>query len=179
MQHDGGEQLTGVSWRLFEPPDLLFAYDVAVANDPRWWRVCRHGLSPESVLEAAQSFAAAVIISGPGGDVGIATLSETGSAGTGMLDVWTLPDVESRDCVDSVIVELIASAFGVSGVRALYHERFESDPYLLGPTEPHWHTEVVFPDFALIEGQFENRTQRVLRREEFEATFFHDVEDPG
>lgn len=167
----------GPSWRLFEPSDLIFAYDIAVANDPRWWRVCKHGLSPQTVLDAAQSFAAAVIISGPDGDVGIATLCETGSAGTGTLDVWTLPDTSSRQCVEAVIVELIASAFGVSGIRALYHERFESDPYLLGVTEPYWRPEVVFPDFAMIEGCYETRTQRVLRREEFEAAFFHPVEE--
>lgn len=179
MQPDEEHRLNGSSWRLFEPSDLIFAYDIAIANDPRWWRVCKRGLSPLTVVEAAQSFAAAVIISGSDGDVGIATLSETGSAGTGTLDIWTIPTASARSCVESVIVELIASAFGVSGIRALYHERFESDPYVLGVTEPFWRTAVVFPDFAMIEGRYESRTQRILRREDFETAFFHPVEDPG
>jgi len=126
-----------------------------------------------------KSFAAGVVITGPEGDVGIATLSDVGGSGTGMLDVWSIPGEDARRRIEEVIVELIASAFGVSDLRALYHERFDRDPWLLGATEPLWRTEVVFPEFASIEGRFESRTQRVLWRSDFESTFHRHVEPPA
>ena len=123
-----------------------------------------------------KSFAAGVVIAGPEGDVGIAALSDVGGSGSAMLDIWSIPDEHAHRRIEEVIVELIASAFGVSGIRSLYHERFEGDPWLLGATEPLWQTQVVFPEFASIDGRYETRTQRVLWRSEFEATFHQDVE---
>jgi len=166
---------SGAGWRLFSQTDISFAYEVAVANDPRWWRVSRWGLAPATIIETIGLFSAGVVISSGLRDVGVAALSETGAAGTGAIDVWCMPDDEARETTSTVMVELIASAFGVSGIRALYHERFENDPYLLGATEALWRPQAVFPDFALIDGVYEDREIRVLWREEFEDAFFHHV----
>lgn len=164
-----------VNWRLFETADVLFAYQLAVGNDPRWWRVSRRGLAPESVVQVLSEYSAGVVIADRSGDVGIAALAEVGAAGTGLLEVWSLPDDGARKSVASVMVELIASVFGVSGIRCLYHERFDGDPWILGRTETLWRTEVTYPDFALVDGSYEARHIRVLQRDEFETTFFHPV----
>lgn len=167
----------GASWRLFEPHDLTFAYQLASIVDPRWWAVSRSGLSPQNVVARASTFSAGVVVvDSDGYDTGLAVLRETGTASTGALDVWALPTAASVAAVESVIVELLASAFTLSNIRALYHDRFENDPYLLGATESLWETEVVYPEFALIDGRYESRATRVLQRDKFEARFARSID---
>ena len=161
-------ETAGVTWRLSTPSDTLFAYQVAVANDPRWWRACKNGLSPQSVIEVAKSFAAGVVISNEARDLGIAFLSETGAAGTGMLDIWSLQDSEAIESVSDIIPEILSAAFSASNIRALYFERFENDVDLLGDSRPWWKLQIEYPDFAMIQGKYENRTCWVLTRSDFE-----------
>ena len=157
-----------VTWRLFTPSDTLFAYQVAVANDPRWWMICKNGLSPQKVLEAAQGFSAGVVIHDDSRELGIAVLSETGAAGTGKLDVWSLQDEIAIGAVASIIIEILEAAFSASDIRALYFEHFENDIDLLGVTNTWWKTQVVYPEFAMIQGTYEARTCQVLTRSDFE-----------
>lgn len=160
-----------VSWRLFANDDLHFAYDLAALLGTRWWNVTKNGSSPEAMLRLISRFAAGVTILSGRTPIGIGTLSETGSAGTGLFDVRAVDDERCRDLVRAVVPELIGSVFAMSDVRALYHERFENDPRLLGSTEHLWRTQVVFPSYALIEGNYESLEQRVLWRTEFEEAF--------
>lgn len=160
-----------VSWRLFENDDLFFAYELAATHGTRWWNVTKNGLSPESMVHLISRFAAGVTVLADGLPIGIGTLSETGSAGTGLFDIRAVDDDHCRNLVRKIVPELIQSVFTMSDIRALYHERFENDPRLLGSTEPFWHTQVVFPSYALIEGRYESLEQRVLWRSEFEEAF--------
>jgi len=161
-------ETSDVTWRLSTPSDIQFAYQVAVANDPRWWRACKNGLSPRTVIEVAQSFAAGVVISNEARDLGIAVLSETGAAATGMLDVWSLQDSEAIESVSDIIPEILGAAFSASNIRALYFERFENDVDLLGYSRPWWKLQIEYPDFAMIQGKYENRTCWVMTRSDFE-----------
>jgi hypothetical protein len=167
-----------VSWRLFDNEDLVFAYELAAVHGARWWNVTKNGSSPESMISLISRFAAGVTILRGQTPIGIGTLSNTGSAGTGLFDIRVVDDEHSREIVGRIVPELIQSVFAVSDIRALYHERFENDPRLLGPTEPYWRTQVIFPSYALIEGRYESLEQRVLWRDEFQEVFLPLVDAP-
>lgn len=166
--NDAPERAT--TWRLFEPSDLVFAYDLAIIHGPRWWNVTRHGTSPEATMNSLSSYAAGVTILHEQTPIGIATLSETGSAGTGMFEVRAVDAPALRDSVSDLVPVLIASVFAMSDVRILYHSRFDGDPELRGRSLPLWRDEVRFPEYAFIAGRYEDLIQSALRRSDFESS---------
>lgn len=159
-----------VNWRLFEPADVMFAYHLAAILGPRWWSVTKNGMSPESTVAAISRFAAGVTILSGDTPIGIATLGETGAAGTGVFEVKCDNKPTIVELVSHAVPELLWSAFAMSDVRALYHSRFDSDPELRGTTLPLWVDEVRFPEYLLIEGRYEGMTQSVLHRETLEQS---------
>lgn len=158
--------MTDVTWRLFEDRDMLFAYELAAAVDPRWWRFSRVGLHPHSVIETAGSLSAAVVVEDASRPIAIAVLADTGAAGTGTLEYFALPGAETA--ARALAPEIVAAAFTGAPIRRLYHERFANDPDVLGEVGTWFEVEVTFPEFALVDGTHEDRTVAVLTRDRFE-----------
>ncbi|MFZ9157763.1 MAG: hypothetical protein ACO230_06680 [Ilumatobacteraceae bacterium] len=153
---------------------MMFAYHLAAVLGPRWWSVTKNGMSPESTVAAISRFAAGVTILSGDMPIGIATLGQTGAAGTGVFDVKCVLEPDVVDLVSQVVPELLWSAFAMSDVRALYHSRFEGDPELRGTTLPLWVDEIHFPEYLLIEGRYEGMTQSVLHRDVLERSLMPD-----
>lgn len=164
---------SSVSWRVFQPTDLLFAYELAVVHGPRWWNVTRHGMSPTATSQALATYAAGVTIVLGDDPIGLATLRETGTAGTGIIEILALDTPDCRGAVEQIVPELISSVFAISNVRTLYHQRFDNDFELRGRTLSLWRDEVHFPEYALIDGVYEGMTQSALRRTDFEQSHVH------
>jgi hypothetical protein len=157
-------------WRLFEPRDAPFVYELVTKVDPRWWRFSRHGLEPSQLLEIVKGIAAGVIVfDGSGDSVACAVLAEAGSSGTGMFELYALPNAHAHLFARRFAPELIAAAFAGAPIRRLYHERFENDPVLLGDVAHLFEVEVTYPEFALVEGIYERRTTSVLTAPGFAA----------
>lgn len=161
---------SSVSWRIFQPTDLLFAYELAIIHGTRWWNVTRRGMSPTATTEALATYAAGVTIVLGDEPIGLATLRETGTAGTGTIELLALDVPECRQAVEQIVPELISSVFAISNVRTLYHQKFDNDPELRGRTLSLWRDEVYFPEYALIDGAYEGMTQSALRRADFEQS---------
>lgn len=158
------------SWRLFVPADVPFIYQLVAAVDPRWWRFSRHGLEPSRLLEIAEGLAAGVVVVDENGrPVACAVLADAGSAGTGTLEFYALPDPHAQAIAARFAPELVAAAFAGAPIRRLYHERFENDPDLLGEISTLFEVEVTFPDFALVDGGYESRTTSVTTPERLAA----------
>lgn len=158
------------SWRLFDPADMPFVYHLVTKVDPRWWRFSRHGLEPSKLLQTAQGIAAGVIIvDGFGSPVACALLADAGSSGTGALEFFALPDPQSEALARRFASELIDAAFKGAPIRQLYYERFENDADVLGEVADLFEVEVTYPDFAMIDGAFENRTIAMLTAKDFKA----------
>lgn len=156
------------TWRLAEPTDLPFIYDLVTKVDPRWWRFSRMGLEPMQLLQTAEGTAAGVIVVDERGlPVACAILADAGSSGTGILEYYALPDPTSQALARRFAPELVGAAFGGAPIRRLYHERFDGDPDLLGKFSTAFEVEVIFPDFAMIDGYYEGRTVSVLTAERF------------
>lgn len=160
--------MTGTpTWRMAVADDSLFAYELATALDPRWWRFSRHGLHPHTAMEVASGIAAgATVLDGDGRPVALAVLVETGTTGTGTFEYYALPGTE--ETARRMAPDLVAAAFAGAPIRRLYHERFEGDPEVLGPVAELFEVEVKYPQFALLDGKYETRCTSVLTRERFD-----------
>jgi hypothetical protein len=155
-------------WRLIDPGDALFLYELICRVDPRWWRFSREGLEPNGMLGKIQSIAAGVLVEDADGrPVAAAVLADAGASGTGNFEYFALPEPRAEEIARHFTGEIIAAAFAGAPVRRLYHDRFETDPDLYGETAGLWEVEVVYPEFAMIEGRYESRTTSVLTRERF------------
>jgi hypothetical protein len=165
----GGAAPTG-SWRLIEPHDTAFLYELVAANDPRWWRFSRHGLDPNLVVTiAGTTSAGAVVHDGLGRPVACALLADAGEAGTGTFEYFALADEVALALARHHAPALVRAAFDGAPIRRLYHERFERDPDVLGSLAAIFEPEVVFPEFALVDGRFETRVTSVVTREQLDA----------
>jgi hypothetical protein len=159
----------GGSWRLANQTDAPFLYDLITMVDPRWWRFSRSGLDPRGVLQLIDTVSAAVVVlDSLDRPVACAVLADSGASGTATFEYFALPTEEARAVAAHFAGQIIAAAFAGTSVRRLYHERFESDPELLGDTTPLWELEVTYPEFALIEGRHQARTISVLTRARFD-----------
>ena len=155
-------------WRLAEPADAPFVYELICRVDPRWWRFSREGLEPSAMLGKIQSIAAGVLVhDSDGRPVAAAVLADAGASGTGSFEYFALPEPGPEAAARHFAGEIIAAAFAGAPVRRLYHDRFESDVDLFGETAHLWELEVVYPEFAMVEGRYETRTTAVLTRERF------------
>lgn len=165
-----GNENGEAGWRLLAPADLPFVYDLVTRVDPRWWRFSRRGLEPMNVLETAQTAAAGVIVfDDEGRSVACAILADTGAARTGMFEYFAVPDPSAEAIARRFAPELIAAAFAGAPIRRLYYERFENDADVLGEAAAWFENEVTFPEFVMIDGQYETRTTSVLTAEAFHA----------
>ena len=154
------------SWRLLEPSDTPFVYHLVTKVDPRWWRFSRYGLEPSQLVQTAQGIpAGALVLDEVGRPVAAAILAETGSAGTAMLDYFALPVPQAEALACHFAPDLVLAAFEGAGLRRLYYERFRNDAHVLGDVAPFFEVEVTMPDFAMIDGVFEDRTTSVLTAE--------------
>ena len=157
-------------WRLATSADMPFLYDLVAAVDPRWWRCSREGLTPARVVGVLQHLLiGAVVLDAAGHQVGAAALFDAGSVGCATLDVFALPGESNAELVRQAVPAMVEAAFAARPLRHLYHERFRRDPLLLGALETVFRTEVVLPEFALVDGEFEDRSVRVLTAEAFDA----------
>ncbi len=169
------DEISG-SWRLMEPGDASFVYELICRVDPRWWRFCHEGLEPGTMLGKLQSIAAGVLVQDTGGrPVAAAVLADAGASGTGNFEYFALPEPQAEAIARRLTPEILAAAFAGAPVRRLYHDRFETDADLRGDTAGLWEVEVVYPEFAMIEGRYESRTTSVLTRERFERWFAADA----
>lgn len=156
-------------WRLASPADVPFVYDLVTKVDPRWWRFSRGGLEPTQVLRMVETVAAGAIVHDDDGrPVACALLAEAGASGTGMFEYFALPEPHAEELAIRFAPDLVTAAFDGAAMRIMYHERFEGDPQLLGEVAELFHSEVVYPDFAWIDGRLEARTISALTAERFE-----------
>lgn len=167
---DLGEHAPGrAGWRLIEPADLPFLYQLVTLVDPRWWRFSRHGLEPAAMLQTVQGIAAGVIVHDDGHrPVAAGLLTDAGASGTGNFELFALPADDALATARAFAPELVAAAFAGAPIRRLYHERFAGDPEVLGAVGELFEIEVTYPAFAQIDGRYEDRTISVLTRERFE-----------
>lgn len=157
-------------WRLADAADIPFVYDLVAAVDPRWWRFSRKGLEPSALLATAGFIAAgAIVLDATERPVACAVLADASPTGTGTLDYFALPTDEAQALARHFAPEIVAAAFAGAPVRRLQHERFEGDADVLGDVAPLFETEVVFPEFALVDGRYEARTIAVLTADRFAA----------
>jgi hypothetical protein len=157
-------------WRLATSADVPFMYELVAAVDPRWWRCSSGGMAPTRVIGALQHITlGAIVLDTSGRPVGAAALFDAGSTGCATLDVFALPDPSAHEYVRRMMPEMVTAAFGASSIRHLYHERFTRDPDLLGELAAAFRPEVVLPEFALVDGQYEDRTISVLTADAFAA----------
>lgn len=157
-------------WRLMSPADMPFVYHLITKVDPRWWRFSRGGLEPSRMIEVARSSAAgALVTDGYGKPVACALLADTGASGTGMFEFFALPNPEAEQLAREFAPELIEAAFAGAPIRRLYYERFHNDPDVLGEVGRLFELEVTFPNFASIDGRYEDRTTSVLTADSFRA----------
>jgi hypothetical protein len=158
----------GAGWRLATRADSVFLYELIAAVDPRWWRFSRHGLEPSRLLGVmGQLSSGAVVFDGRQRPVAFAALADTGAAGTGAFEFFALPDPRSTALARRFAPELVAAAFAATQIRRLYRERFEGDTDLYGDIDDWFEVEVIYPDFALIDGRYESRIIDVVTRERF------------
>jgi len=150
------------AWRFAVPDDERFLYDLAVAIDPRWWRVTRAGTTPAAVVGALrQSGAVAVVTDDAGIPVGAAALCEhTPASATAVLEVHALPGRE--DLVRSLAAALVRAAVEGGGLRRLYFRDFDDDPDVLGDVRAWFTPEVRIPRFARVDGEYRTRTEWCL-----------------
>lgn len=155
-------------WRFTTPADAPFLYGLALALDPRIWRVSRHGTAPLQALEAFNEYAASVTIIGEDGDpcgfAGLVNLS--GTIRCAQLDLHASPRGDAIAQVRAVASEIVAAAFGGSPVEQLYSDLFEGDPDLLADVTC-FRDDVVLPEFARIDDRLVRRTTRSTSRAEF------------
>jgi len=158
----------GGTWRLVTPADIPFVYYLVAQVDPRWWRFSRHGLEPSQVLQTASGISAGVLVSTDEGEpVACALLASAGASGTGMFEYYALPHPVAEGLARHFAPELIAAAFSGAPIRRLYHERFSGDADVLGAVGAAFELEVTYPEFALIDGAYEDRTSSVVTPESF------------
>ena len=156
------------SWRLVSPADIPFVYHLVAQVDPRWWRFSRQGLEPSQILQTAAGIAAGALVSTAEGEpVACALLADAGVSGTGMFEYFALPHPVAEALARQFAPELLAAAFNGAPIRRLYHERFSGDADVLGTAAQAFELEVTFPEFALINGTYEDRTTSVLTPESF------------
>ncbi len=160
-------------WRLAEASDAPFLYHLAVTIEPRWWRLTRVGTSPPVVMQSIQQCdAGGVVLDDEGRPVGAAVLAEGSvAARTAVLDLHALPDERSQSIVRRHAPDIVRAAIVGAQLRRLYHHRFDDDPDLLGDTGYLWETEVVFPEFAIVDGSMRARSQLALDPQIFAASF--------
>lgn len=157
-------------WRLFAPADMPFLYELVTKVDPRWWRFSRHGLEPSRVIETTRAAAAAALVSdGYGKPVACALLADAGVSGTGVFEFFARPDPDSQQLAREFAPQLLEAAFAGTPIRRLYHDRFDNDTDVLGEVGRLFEVEVVYPNFALIDGKYEARTTSVLTAESFKT----------
>lgn len=158
------------SWRLAGQTDVPFLYDLITIVDPRWWRFSRNGLDPRGVLQLIDTVTAAVVVvDATQRPVACAILVDAGASGTATFEYFALPDAEALATANHFAAQIVAAAFAGTSIRRLYHERFETDPFVLGETQELWELEVTYPEFALVEGRHQARTISALTRDRFEA----------
>lgn len=156
------------SWRLLVPADTPFVYYLVAQVDPRWWRFSRHGLEPMRLLETAKSAAAGVLIADEYGQpMACAILADAGASDTGILEYFALPNPRSQELARRFAPEIVGAAFDGAAIRRIYFERFKSDPDLLGELSTLFEVEVTYPEFAMIDGRYEDRTTLALTSERF------------
>jgi hypothetical protein len=164
-----GDPAAQPGWRLVSPADLPFLYELVTLVDPRWWRFSRDGLEPQQVLAKAQTIAAGALVHDHHQrPVAAALLADAGASGTGNFEYFARPDEASEELARRFAPELIGAAFDGAPIRQLYLERFDGDPELLGEIQPLCDLAVRYPEFAMIGGQWEDRTISVLTRERFQ-----------
>lgn len=166
----GDESLDGSGWRLASPADVPFVYDLVTKVDPRWWRFSRGGLEPAHVLRMVDTVAAGAIVhDGAGRPVACGLLAEAGASGTGVFEYFALPEPDAERLALRFAPDLVTAAFDGAAMRVMYHERFDNDPQLLGEMAGLFEVEVVYPDFAWVDGRLEGRTISALTAERFSA----------
>ena len=157
------EQSSTVQWRLATPADMPFVYRLVTQVDPRWYRFSRHGLEPHAMITLMGSIAGGAIVHDAIGEpVACALLVDSSESGTGNFEYYALPTAHAQQCAAVAAPDLLGAIFSASSPRRLYVERFENDPLLLGEAAHLFTTEVVLPDFLLIDGAYEARTTLVL-----------------
>ena len=159
------------AWRFAQAPDMPFLYHLAAAVEPRWWRITRGGASPSVVMSAIQQCdAVGVVLDADGEPVGAAALAEGSMvASTAVLDLVALPNDAARATVAAVAPDIVRAGLQGGALRALYHQCFDDDPDLLGTTRPLWVEEVRFPDYALVDGHWRDRSLLTLTAAAHEA----------
>lgn len=163
-----GLPMSDVGWRLFEPYDLPFIYELVTKVDPRWWRFSRGGLEPSALLTTAQGVSAGVVVLDEHGTrVACAILAAAGTTGTGMFEYFALPNEDAEALARRCAHDLLVAAFEGASLRRLYYERFENDADVFGELADLFEVEVTYPEFAMIDGQYETRTTSVLTVERF------------
>ena len=157
-------------WRLAEADDLAFIHQLITKVDPRWWRFSRGGLEPAALLATAQGISAGVVvIDEHANPVACAILADAGTMGTGMFEYFAIPTAHAEALARKFAPELLGAAFDGAAIRRLYYERFENDADVFGDLAALFEVEVTYPEFAMIDGQYENRTTSVLTLERFTA----------
>jgi hypothetical protein len=169
---DAGMTTQAGGWRLIEPTDLPFIYELVTKVDPRWWRFSRHGLDPATAIVSASAISAGVIVFDDAQQpVACGVLTETGASGTGTFEFYALPNPEAERLARLHAPALLAAAFQGASIRRIYHERFAGDVDLLGAAGLLFEVEVTFPEFAMIAGRYEDRTISVLTIEAYEPWY--------
>ncbi len=177
-QQDATDNVEQVRWRLAEPSDLPFVYRLVTQVDPRWYRFSRHGLEPSGMIELMGSIAGGAIVHDSLGEpMACALLADSSESGTGHFEYYALPTVHAARCAALAAPDLLGAVFAASSPRRLYVERFENDPELFGKAAHLFTTEVVLPDFMLIDGIYEQRTTLVLCADDWWA--WHEAQTEG
>lgn len=152
-----------VKWRLAGRADLPFVYRLVTAVDPRWYRFSQGGLEPSSMLGMMGTIAAGAIVHDAADQpVACALLFDSPQSGTGNFEYYALPTDDAHRVAALAAPDLLGAVFSASNPRRLYVDRFDRDPVLLGEAADLFETEVVYPDFLLIDGRYEARTTMVL-----------------
>lgn len=109
------------------------------------------------VLGKLEEFAAiAVVADADLRLVGAAALAGlTGSSATASIDLHAVPGEEAH--VRRVAPDIVRAAFEGSGIRHLYHERFDDDPDMLTEMAEVWRLEATLPEFAMVDGRYADR----------------------
>lgn len=159
---------TSVRWRLATPADLPFVYRLVTQVDPRWYRFSRHGLEPSGLIGLMGGIAAGAIVhDAEDQPVACALLADSTQSGTGTFEYYALPTEHAQRCAVAAAPDLLGAVFAASSPRRLYVERFQNDPLLLAEVIHLFRTEVVLPDFLMIDGVYEDRTTLVLTAEDW------------
>ncbi|CAN5649786.1 hypothetical protein BH10ACT2_BH10ACT2_02210 [soil metagenome] len=154
------------SWRLIEPTDIPFVYQLVAAVDPRWWRFSRFGLEPAQLLQTTAGIpAGAIVLDEAGRPVAAAILADVASVGTAGFEFYALPLPAAEALARRFAPDLIVAAFEGAELRRLYYERFQNDADVLGEFAALFEVEVTMPEFAMIDGAYEDRTTSVLTAE--------------